>query len=171
MLKLGRYPLKKIQSSHLKTKKYIQRSLWPVPGSQIVGMTRWKACKNMSAWISEKGSGGVLFSCSPFLISISWTDYLGAWNKQGFFFHHVHPQEKVYLTLASLVYVFNFFRMLLGISTIVFYIFILVSYFRMRSEYALQNIPWKSENKIRPSLQLPHFHEQGWKRQQIKKPQ
>ena len=58
-----------------------------------------------------------------------------------FFFHHVHPQEKVYLTLTSLLYVFNFFRMLLGISTIVFYIFILVSYFRMRSEYALRNIP------------------------------
>ena len=49
------------------------------------------------------------------------------------------------------------------------YIFILVSYFRMRSEHALLNIPRKSKNKIRPSLQLPHFHEKGCKRQYIKK--
>ena len=34
--------------------------------------------------------------------------------------------------------------------------------------YALRNIPWKSENKIRPSLRLPHFHEQGWEKKKNK---
>lgn len=52
--------------------------------------------------------------------------------------------------------------MLFGISTIAFYILILV--ILNPSMYALRNIPWKSENKIRPSLQLSHFPEQSWKK-------
>ena len=54
-----------------------------------------------------------------------------------FVFHQVHPKEKVCLTLITLLNYSSFF----GMSTIVFYIFILVSYFRMRSEHALLNIP------------------------------
>ena len=34
--------------------------------------------------------------------------------------------------------------------------------------HALRNIPGKSKNKIRPSFQLPHFHEQGWKKKNRK---
>ena len=104
--------------------------------------------------------------------SISRTDCLGAQcNSLRFSFLRYNLKKKFAgQPLTSLLYDLNCFRMLFGISTIVFYIFILVSYFR--SEHAcFRNIPWKSENKIRPSLELPHFHEQGWKKKnkQIKK--
>ena len=53
--------------------------------------------------------------------------------------------------------------MLFGISTIVFYIFILVSYFRSEHAY-LTKYSMKFGHKIRPSLQLSYFHEQGCKK-------
>ena len=70
-----------------------------------------------------------------FELSQFGTDWPG--KNYVFVFHQVHPQEKVCLTLTALL---NYSR-LFGMSTIVFYIFILVSYFRMRLEYALLNIP------------------------------
>ena len=77
-----------------------------------------------------------LFALSQFGTDWPGTSYV-------FVFHQVHPQETVCLTLPSLLYDSNCFRMFFnfGISTTVFYIFILVSYFRMRSEHALLNIP------------------------------
>ena len=86
-------------------------------------------CVNM-----RKGAGAFYFPVRAF--SISRTDCLGAQcNSLRFSFLRYNLKKKFAgQPLTSLLYDLNCFRMLFGISTIVFYIFILVSYFR--SEHA-----------------------------------
>ena len=73
--------------------------------------------------------------------------------------------EDVCLTATYFSYLWlkNCFRILFGISTIVFYIFILDSYFRS-AHACFMKYSMKIGKKIPPSLQFSHFHEQGWKK-------
>ena len=89
-------------------------------------MTRWKAYKNMGAWIWEKGG--------PFIFLFALSQFRGPTISEpirGYVFSFIRYSIKKKCVWHLLLFSYlNCFLMLFGISTTVFYIFILVSFYR-----------------------------------------